>query len=69
MKKIYMLLKTIYMLWCIVVRGTSVIRMDGERGIYWGAHDKPQDGYGGHNGRWREGATPQEAVWNLYWGE
>lgn len=40
---------------------------DGLRGeVKWCAHDKPQDGYGGHNGMWAEGETPQQAVWNLY---
>lgn len=61
-------MKTIFLFYCILFRGTSVLRVqDGLRGeVKWCAHDKPQDGYGGHNGRWAEGETPQQAVWNLY---
>ena len=55
-------MKTIYMLWCIVVRGASVIRIDDRCRLYWVAYKR-------HNGRWGEGATPQEAVWQAYRGK
>jgi hypothetical protein len=61
-------MKTIYLIYAILYKQVSVLRVDEDmRGkkIVWAAHDKPQDGYGGHNGKWAEGSTPQEAVWNL----
>lgn len=61
-------MKTIYLIYAILVKQISIIRLDRDldgKNIIWAAHDNPQDGYGGTNGRWEEGLTPQEAAWKL----
>lgn len=60
-------MKTIFMIYAILFMKVSLVRIetvDGE--LFWAAHDMPQDGYGGHNGKWSEATTVREAVWNLY---
>lgn len=61
------MIKTIFMIYAVLFLHVSVIRietMDGES--FWSAHDQPQDGYGGHNGKWVNADTAKEAVWELY---
>lgn len=61
-------MKTIYMIYAILFKNVSVLRYDENLdglNIIWAAHDQPQDGQGGHNGKWAEGPTPQDAAWNL----
>jgi hypothetical protein len=58
-------MKIIYLIYAILVKGISVIRVFSESGVVYAAHDKPQDGYGSHSGSWATGLTPQEAAWNL----
>jgi len=60
-------MKTLYMIYAILFKGVSVLRTadDFGKNIMWNAHDEPQDGYGGHNGKWEEAKTPQAAVWKL----
>jgi hypothetical protein len=62
-------MKTIYLFYAILFLGVSVLRTYDDTGdnkeILWNAHNKPQDGYGGHKGEWTQAKNPQEAVWLL----
>ncbi len=59
-------MKTLYLIYVILIKKVSIIRITRENKSYiWAAHDKSQDGYGAHSGNWAEGSTAQKAVWNL----
>ena len=60
-------MKTIYFIYAVLFKGVSVIRIycDGGLSCYWVAHNEPQDGYGGYNGKWVESDSPVNAVWKL----
>lgn len=61
-------MKTLYMLYAIIFKGISVLRIADDweqKDISWNAYNLPLDESCCHNGKWAEGDTPQEAVWNL----
>lgn len=60
-------MKPLYLIYAILAKGVSVLRVVDYPNpeVTWCAHDKPQDGYGGHDGKWVTAKTPQEAVWKL----
>lgn len=59
-------MKTIYLFYAILFKNVSIVHLNNKAKNWCAAHDKPQDGYGGHSGLWIEASTPAQAVWNLY---
>lgn len=55
-------MKTILMMYLIILKGYSVMLIDG----VWCSCDSSMEYNYGHSGSWGEGSTPQDAAYNCF---
>ena len=60
-------MKTIFMVYLIIFKGYSIMRISDSRvGGDWASGDSPMGFDFSHNGLWGCGKNPQEAVYNCW---